>query len=341
MNKLVRIIIKNMLPLMLMLSITTVVFAADIPTDSTISFRGNITSVTNEIVDGAEIDVKYDVILDTVWDYFDLSVNTITYDSEIFEIISASFTGYDSYAASLYHVTDGVTRVTILNPDNIATSYYGIVGKVNLVLRVKDAAKLVDETESILDIALYANMLRLGKDGESIRLEDAIAENPDFNIEVDCEPMKVKINQTSPVDPPIDEPTIELTELAENIEIQKGRGYQFTTTVTGGTKNSVVWIIEGATSLNTVIDDDGYLFISIDETSDCIVVTATSTEDPTKSVSTDAWVIDALIPPIADPATPKIPNTGVNENVIAWVGMLAVSAGISSLVVKKKKDEVE
>ena len=341
MNNLERFIFKSMLPLILTLGMTTVIFAADIPTDSTISFRGNITTVPSGIADGTEIDVKYDVIIDTDWDYFDLSVNTITYDSEIFEVISASFSGHDSYSAALFNVSTGVLRVTILNPEYIAPSYYGVVGKVTLVLKVKDAAKLVEQTESIIGLDLYNNMLRLGKDGETIIIQDVIEANPDFTIGVNCEPMIVKVTKTPPVDPPVDEPTIELTELAENIEIQKGRGYQFSTIVTGGTENSVVWSIEGTTSLETEIDDNGYLFIGIDETSDCIVVTATSTEDPTKSVSTDAWVIDALIPPVTDPAPPKIPNTGVNENIIVWVGILAASVGISSLVVKKKKDEVE
>ena len=78
---------------------------------------------------------------------------------------------------------------------------------------------------------------------------------------------------------------VEVTVTPDVSEVVVGKTQQFMAEVTGEnvTYTGVSWTIEGATSVDTTITEDGLLTVGIDETADEIIVRATSWFDETKS----------------------------------------------------------
>ncbi len=93
----------------------------------------------------------------------------------------------------------------------------------------------------------------------------------------------VKVTKAGEETPKITKVTV---EPSENISVKVGEEKTFTAKVEGTAEDkSVVWKVEGNTSENTKVSEEGKLTVAADETAENLVVTATSKYDSSKSAS--------------------------------------------------------
>ena len=138
-----------------------------------------------------------------------------------------------------------------------------------------------------------------------------------------------------------------VTVTPDEVEVKRGSSVQFQAKVIGTnlTDSSVTWTVTGGTSADTKISAGGWLTVGADEEHDDLVVTATSNQDPAKSMNAIVIVLpaDAADTEPTMPAT--VPDTGSatqpGENSwVLWVVIAAVAvaaAAVTGILLKKKK----
>lgn len=116
--------------------------------------------------------------------------------------------------------------------------------------------------------------------------------------------------------PGSEDPVVECVVITpDSAELEKGQSRQFTAEVTGRNDPSqdVIWSVEGAKSVSTVISADGVLTVGDDETAEELTVTAVSAADETVSASVTVTV-KIEEEPGGEPGEPEDPdNPGTEE----------------------------
>jgi Leucine-rich repeat (LRR) protein len=104
----------------------------------------------------------------------------------------------------------------------------------------------------------------------------------------------VKDSSDSEKDPTESEATTVTVTPSSLVSVKTGNTKEFKATVTGDVEDkTVTWSIEGNTSANTKISNDGVLTVAEDETAENIKVTATLNSDSTKKASVTVNVVKA------------------------------------------------
>lgn len=120
-------------------------------------------------------------------------------------------------------------------------------------------------------------------------------------------------------------------------ELKPGDTLQFSAAVEGENlmDSSVSWSVSGGTSADTKIDENGLLTVGEDETSDDLIVTATSVQDPTQSIT----AIVMLLPGEPVDTAPTVPATSApagnagGEQGSAWIVWVLVAAVVAAAAV--------
>ena len=120
-------------------------------------------------------------------------------------------------------------------------------------------------------------------------------------------------------------------------ELKPGDTLQFSAAVEGENlmDSSVSWSVSGGTSADTKIDKNGLLTVGEDETSDDLIVTATSIQDPTQSIT----AIVMLLPGEPVDTAPTVPATSApagnagGEQGSAWIVWVLVAAVVAAAAV--------
>ena len=120
-------------------------------------------------------------------------------------------------------------------------------------------------------------------------------------------------------------------------ELKPGDTLQFSAAVEGENlmDSSVSWSVSGGTSADTKIDKNGLLTVGEDETSDDLIVTATSVQDPTQSIT----AIVMLLPGEPVDTAPTVPATSApagnagGEQGSAWIVWVLVAAVVAAAAV--------
>lgn len=131
-------------------------------------------------------------------------------------------------------------------------------------------------------------------------------------------------------------------------EVEPGGSIQYRATVSGAnlTDTSVIWSVSGGTSAETRIDENGLLTVGMDETADELIVTATSNQDSSQSMTAIVMVLPSEIEetkptepatsaPITDPGQPQ--NTGLLWVILGVVALAAAAAAVVLVLKKRKK----
>ncbi|MDF9837043.1 MULTISPECIES: leucine-rich repeat protein [unclassified Breznakia] len=243
---------------------------------------------------------------------------------------------------------------------NINLSIYDLYGQV---LRFDDATDTYFEADPSAQDVKRENSINATiswyKDGNLLAGEDGVSLNNTMN-ETGVFTYYAIVNgqQLENIVVVVKEaPVISVTINPTNVEVKQGGKQKFDATVKNATDSSVAWSIEGASSGNTKIDQNGLLVISDDEVvGTTIKVHAISKEESTKLATATVKVIaknDGLNPvhpkdPIKPSINPK--GTSVAQSKAVHTGddtylsflytMLAASAFTFVLLMKRKKFEV-
>lgn len=135
-----------------------------------------------------------------------------------------------------------------------------------------------------------------------------------------------------------DTPVVSLVTITPGeAELEAGDTLQYWATVFGSnlTDTSVTWSVSGGTSADTKIDKNGLLTVGEDETSDDLIVTATSVQDPTQSIT----AIVMLLPGEPVDTAPTVPATSApagnagGEQGSAWIVWVLVAAVVAAAAV--------
>ena len=339
-------IVKSMFVAVMMFGMLATSFRNPLPAFASVptgEFRGRTTNIhVSSIEDGELITIQYDLYIDPTYDFFEACNTTIVYDAEIFEFesVRSSVSGVFVLADEMSHIDPGQYNIMLANWDEKPMQADGFAFTVIITLQIIDAEKLIAAKGSSIEIGLWKNDFAVSKDGVIYDYDDYVKGYLLTEMDVTFSDMKVVVTG-------LPTPTAVQLSVIADATVKKGETHQFAVTVTGATDPSVAWTVRGATSTNTTINPiTGLLTVGDDETAATLVVTATSNEDSTKISSATVTVVNAgtTHPPVINPgnSTNPVPNTGVEGSILPWMGLMAVAAGASTILLKKKKEsEVE
>ena len=311
--------------------------ALDVPlTGGAVEIEGKTTVMdVEDLKNGDRVTIKFEIYTDPLaYDCLYAANFAMVYDSAVFDFMKAEFFLEDGL--STIHVAPFVkssTQINLLlaNWQEVPSNSAGFLGTMVITLEVKDESKLLESLdgngEFKFELELFNEDLTLLSNGNNV---DYYYVYFPFN----ATPMILSVTGL---------PEVNLSSL-EDVQVEKGGSHQFAITVTGGTTNTVTWSLTGATSSDTKIDQNGLLVVGDDETSTTLIVSATSDDDQAKVETVNITVAEKGTPPVTNPGTPNspnIPNTGVLDSVLPYVGIgLATLSGLA-VVLKKKKNEEE
>ena len=342
MKSLAQKIVKAMLFAMVLISVmgnNVLTLSASGPTGHDAEVRGRVTELDlTTIEDGDVIDVYFDFYIGPDWQGLHSANPSIQFDPTLFEYVDAVSISESYFILMPMEIAPGVINILVASMTIPAApaDAEGFVVTVQVTMRVLDAQRIIDAGVAghLISLSMFNDDINfIMADGSLLCYQQVADGTITLPMTVTTTDMKVVIPVTVNVD---------------NATVEKGKTHQFAATVTGATDTTVTWSVSGATSTDTKIDPTtGLLTVAADETSTALTVVARSNEDTTKIAIAAVTVINPVIvtpQPQPQPSpgwtpSPTIPNTGVAGSVLSWVGVMAVTAGAASFLLKKKEEE--
>jgi len=347
MKNLAQKIVKTMLFAMVLISVmgnNVLTLSASGPTGHDAEIRGRVTELDpTTIKDGDLIDVYFDFYIGPDWQGLHSALPSIQFDPTLFEYVTVVSISASNFILMPMERAPGEINIAVASMTLPAApaDAEGFVITVRVTMRVLDAQRIIDAGVAghLISLSIFYDDINfIMADGSLFCYQDIAMGMSTLPMTVTTTDMKVVAFNSG----------VTVSINVNNATVEKGKTHQFAATVTGATDTTVVWSVSGATSTDTKIDPTtGLLTVAADETSTALTVVARSNEDTTKIAIAAVTVINPVIvtpQPQPQPSpgwtpSPIIPNTGVAGSVLSWVGVMAVTAGAASFLLKKKEEE--
>ena len=125
------------------------------------------------------------------------------------------------------------------------------------------------------------------------------------------------------------------------VNVEKGKTFKFTAEVngTGNFDGRVQWVLTGANSAGTSIDEEGLLTVAADETATTLTVTAVSVGDSEKQASSAVTVLTGESGEDTNQPEPSNLPTGAIVAIVAGsiIGIAVVAVLVYVIIRKKRK----
>lgn len=285
---------------------------SSVPVNNEIYITGGITEIDVEDMNDVDyITVSFDIYIDPVaYDFLDAGNIAVVFDETVVSYDNVISTT-NNYATAPIPISDKQVNIAFANMNMKPADANGYCTTINISMKVIDAEKLISDGGTTIKLALHNHDLTVYYQGGQITYVNIVEGYVTFDMPITITPMQIVITDKSKTN-------IEVAVQPSNVEVEKGKSHQFNATITGSTEG-VTWSIEGATSSNTMIDQNGLLTVGSDEEATSIIVRATSVEDPTVSATATATITTPVDPtdPVdpsdpADPVDPTDPSDSVD-----------------------------